>query len=156
MSRGHTPYGYRIENGAAVIHEEEAAQIRKMYKGYLGGLSLVASAAEAGITMKHSSAKRMMQNSHLLGDDFYPAIIDQETYVLGDDFYPAIIDQETYDAFEAERQRREKTLGRNKRKKKTMEARPEPTAFRMRKPVTVNTDPYKQAEYLYSLIESEV
>ena len=90
--------------------------------------------------MKHSSAKRMMQNSHLLGDDFYPAIIDQETY----------------DAFEAERQRREKTLGRNKRKKKTMEARPAPTAFRMRKPVMVNTDPYKQAEYLYSLIESEV
>ena len=129
MSRGHTPYGYRIENGTAVIHKEEAAQI-----------SLVASAAEAGITMKHSSAKRMMQNSHLLGDDFYPAIIDQETY----------------DAFEAERQRREKTLGRNKRKKKTMEARPAPTAFRMRKPVTVNTDPYKQAEYLYSLIESEV
>ena len=60
------------------------------------------------------------------------------------------------DAFEAERQRREKTLGRNKRKKKTMEARPAPTAFRMRKPVTVNTDPYKQAEYMYSLIESDV
>ena len=90
--------------------------------------------------MKHSSAKRMMQNPHLLGDDFYPAIIDQETY----------------DAFEAERQRREKILGRNTRKKKTMEARPAPTAFRMRKSVTVNTDPYKQAEYLYSLIESEV
>ena len=80
MSRGHTPYGYRIENGAAVIHEEEAAQIRKMYEGYLGGLSLVASADEAGITLRHSSAKRIMQNPHLLGDDFYPAIIDQETY----------------------------------------------------------------------------
>ena len=140
MSRGHMPYGYRIENGAAVIHEEEAAQIQKMYEGYLSGLSLIASAAKAGITMTHSSAKRMMQNPHLLGDDFYPAIIDQETY----------------DPFEAERQRREKALGRDKRKKKTMEARPAPTAFRMRKPVTVNTDPYKQAEYLYSLIESEV
>ena len=140
MSRGHTPYGYRIENGAAVIHEEEAAQIRKMYEGYLGGLSLGAAAAEAGITMTHSSAKRTMQNSHLLGDDFYPAIIDQETY----------------DAFEVERQRREQALGRDKRKKKTIKARPAPTAFRMRKSVTVNTDPYKQAEYLYSLIESEV
>ena len=140
MSRGHTPYGYRIENGAAVIHEEEAAQIQKMYEGYLGGLSLIAAADEAGITMTHSSAKRIMQNSHLLGDDFYPAIIDQETY----------------DAFEAERQRREQALGRDTRKKKTMEARPAPTAFRMRKPVMVNTDPYKQAEYLYSLIESEV
>jgi hypothetical protein len=68
MSRGHTPYGYRIENGVAVIHEEEAAQIRKMYQGYLGGLSLIASADEAGITLKHSSAKRIMQNPHLLGE----------------------------------------------------------------------------------------
>lgn len=140
MSRGHTPYGYRIENGVAVIHEEEAAQIRKMYEGYLSGLSLISSAAKAGITMKHSSAKRMMKNPHLLGDDFYPAIIDQETY----------------DAFEAERQRREKALGRNNRKKKTVEARPAPTVFRMGKPVAMSSDSYKQAEYLYSLIESEV
>lgn len=29
---GHTPYGYRIENGCAVIHEEEAAKIRKLYE----------------------------------------------------------------------------------------------------------------------------
>ena len=140
MSRGHTPYGYRIENGAAVIHEEEAAQIRKMYEGYLGGLSLIASAKEAGIAVVHSTAKRIMQNPHLLGDDYYPAIIDQETY----------------DAFEVERQRREKALGRNNKKKKKIEARPAPTAFRMRKSVKVNNDPYKQAEYLYSLIESEV
>lgn len=140
MSRGHTPYGYRIENGVAVIHEEEAAQIRKMYQEYLGGLSLIASADEAGITLNHSSAKRIMQNPHLLGDDFYPAIIDQETY----------------DAFEAERQRREKALGRNNRKKKTVEARPAPIAFRMGKPMPVSDDPYKQAEYVYSLIEREV
>lgn len=139
MRRGHTPYGYRIENGVAVICEEEAAQIRKMYEGYLGGLSLVAAAADVGLTMTHSAAKRLMQNPHLLGDDFYPAIIDREAY----------------DAFEAERQRREQALGRDKRKKKTIEARPAPTAFRMGKPVTVSSDPYKQAEYLYSLIESE-
>ena len=69
MSRGHTPYGYRIENGAAVIHEEEAAQIRKMYKGYLGGLSLVASAAEAGITMKHSSLRCFRGRASAPGED---------------------------------------------------------------------------------------
>ena len=136
MSRGHTPYGYRIENGAAVIHEEEAAQIRKMYEGYLGGLSLVASAAEAGITMKHSSAKRMMQNSHLLGDDFYPAIIDKETR-------KKII---------TESERRAAFLGRNfaPKEKKVI---PPPTRFTLTKTDIRYTDPYKQAQYIYSQIK---
>ena len=89
MGRGHTPFGYRIENGVAVVCEKEVAQIRKLYEGYLNGLSLVAAAAEAGLTLKHTSVKCIMQNPHLLGDDFYPAIIDQETY----------------DAFEAESKR---------------------------------------------------
>ena len=139
MGRGHTPFGYRIENGKAVVCEEEAAQIRKLYERYLNGLSLVATAADAGLTMKHTSVKCIMQNPHLLGDDFYPAIIERETY----------------DAFEAERKRREKALGRDKRAKKPIEARPVPTSFRMNKALSVNDDPYKQAEYIYSLIESE-
>ena len=139
MGRGHTPFGYRIENGKAVVCEEEAAQIRKLYERYLNGLSLVATAADAGLTMKHTSVKCIMQNPHLLGDDFYPAIIDQETY----------------DAFEAERKRREKALGRDKRAKRPIEARPAPTSFRMREALSVNDDPYKQAEFIYSLIESE-
>ena len=140
MSRGHTPYGYRIENGIAVVCEEQAAQIRKIYEGYLGGLSLRNAAKEAGITATHSSVKRLLQNPHYLGDDFYPAIIDQKTF----------------DAFELERLRREKALGRDNLKKKTVEARPAPTTFRMGKPVPMSDDPYKQAEYVYSLIESEV
>lgn len=139
MGRGHTPFGYRIENGKAVVCEEEAAQIRKLYERYLNGLSLVATAADAGLTMKHTSVKCIMQNPHLLGADFYPAIIDQETY----------------DAFEAERKRREKALGRDKRAKRPIEARPAPTSFRMREALSVNDDPYKQAEFIYSLIESE-
>ena len=137
---GHTPFGYRIENGVAVIDEDAAGKLRTLYANYLDGMSLKNAANEAGIETYHASAKRLLMTEHYLGDDFYPAIIDQETY----------------DAFEVERQRREQALGRDKRKKKTIEARPAPTAFRMRKSVTVNTDPYKQAEYLYSLIESEV
>ena len=139
MGRGHTPFGYRIENGVAVVCEEEAAQIRKLYEGYLNGLSLVATAAEAGLTLNHTSVKCIMQNPHLLGDDFYPAIIDQETY----------------DAFEAERKRREKALGRDKRAKRPDEVRPAPTSFWMREALSVNDDPYRQTEYIYSLIESE-
>lgn len=31
---GHTPFGYRIENGKAVIDEATAAQVRDLYKNY--------------------------------------------------------------------------------------------------------------------------
>ena len=140
MSRGHTPYGYRIENGCAVICEEEAEQIRNMYAGYLRGLSLIGAAKEVGFTMTHSSAKRVMHNRRYLGDGFYPAIIDRETF----------------DAFEEERQRRELALGRDGREKKKPRATSAPTAFRMKEAKQAFSDPYRQAEYLYSLIESEV
>lgn len=140
MSRGHTPYGYRIENGSAVIRKDQAEQIRKIYEGYLGGLSLRGAAKEAGMDATHSSVKRLLQNPHYLGDEFYPAIIDRETF----------------DAFEVERQRREQALGRDKREKKTVEAEPAPTAFRMAPAAQTFSDPYRQAEYLYSLIEREV
>ena len=37
---GHTPFGYRIENGIAIIDEPAAAKIRQLYKNYLSGMSL--------------------------------------------------------------------------------------------------------------------
>ena len=69
---GHTPYGYRIEDGKAVIDKAAATQVRELYKNYLGGLSLTNAAQEAGLDLLHSGAKRMMRNMHYLGDDFYP------------------------------------------------------------------------------------
>ena len=140
MSRGHMPYGYQIENGSVIVNEDQAARIRKIYKGYLGGLSLRGAAREAGLTLSHASVKRMMQNPHYLGDEFYPMIIDRETY----------------DAFEAERRRREKALGRDNMVRKTVETGPAPTAYRTRQAEQIFSNPYRQAEYLYSLIESEV
>lgn len=62
----HTPYGYRIENGKAVIDEEKAAQVRRLYKGYLSGLAYVSAAEDAGLTLYHTGAKKMMQNKHYL------------------------------------------------------------------------------------------
>ena len=59
---GQIPYGYRIENGAAVIIPAEAAQIRLIFP------------------MAHSTVRRMMQRKCYLGDAFYPAILDKETY----------------------------------------------------------------------------
>ena len=60
---GHTPLGYRIENGIAVIDEEAAAKVRQLYKNYLGGLSLTNAAKEAGINALHAGSKRFCKIS---------------------------------------------------------------------------------------------
>ena len=41
---GQIPYGYRIENGAAVIIPAEAAQIRLIFQNYIAGMSLQSTA----------------------------------------------------------------------------------------------------------------
>ena len=135
----HVPYGYRIENGKAVIDEEKAKQVKKIYKAYLSGLAYVPAAEAAGLKLYHTGAKKMMQNKHYLGDDYYPAIIDNETF----------------EAAEAERVKRQVKLGRvfdDKPAKVSKIA----TDFKMAKVQMKYDDPFKQAEYVYSLIESEV
>lgn len=140
MGRGHTPFGYRIENGKAVVNGAEAEQIKKIYAGYLSGLSYTEAAKRAGLERTHSSVKRMLQNRHYVGDDFYPAIIDRKTY----------------DAAEAERQRRSTALGRDHRKRQETGNEAIPVRFRMGRYTAKQKDPYEQAAYIYSLIESEV
>lgn len=76
----HTPYGYWIENGKAVIDEKASEQVRLMYRFYLDGASLCDSAGKAGISVQHGGAARMLCNSHYLGDEYYPALIDRETF----------------------------------------------------------------------------
>ena len=75
---GHTPYGYKIVNGMAVIDEIEGAAVRKLYEGYLSGLGLQAAADEAGIAVNHCQAKRMMLNKKYLGTDYYPALVSED------------------------------------------------------------------------------
>lgn len=140
MRQGHTPFGYRITEGKAVICREEAEQIRKAYTCYLSGLSLRNVAKETGLAMKHASIKRLLQNRHYLGDDYYPAVIDRETF----------------DAAEAERKRRSAALGRDDLPKKEICARAPLTRFRMANTDQLCSDPFEQAQHIYSLIESEV
>ena len=135
---GHTPFGYRIKNGKAVIDEPAAEKIRQLYQNYLSGMSMVAAAKAAGIDTYHGTVKRMMENRHYMGDDFYPAIIDVNT------FTEAML----------ERQRRAKKLGRTDRIKPPVK-KTAPTTFKLGKIKEFYDDPAKQAEYLYSLIESE-
>lgn len=103
-------------------------------------LSTESAAEVAGIKANHTEVKRMLQNVHYLGDDVYPRIID-------DDIFNAV---------QAERQRREKALGRDNIPPKE---KPVPvifTEFRMKKATKKITDPIAQAEYAYSRIEGKV
>ena len=135
----HTPYGYRIVDGKAVVDEEQATNVRAIFTDYLSGTALTAAAAKVGLKMYHGSVGRLLRNRHYLGDEFYPTIIDQEIF----------------DAVEEKRMEKSKGLGRVR---ELIEA-PKPqcsTQFRMPKVIQKYEDPFKQAEYAYSLIESEV
>lgn len=135
----HIPYGYRIENGVAVIDESQADQVRTLFNGYLSGLGLVPAAKAAGLLLFYSGAKRMLQNQHYLGDDFYPALIDIKTFTRA----------------EEERMRRARTMGRIREQSKTAPRKAE-TAFILEKITHKYDDPFRQAAYIYSLIKSEV
>ena len=57
MNKGHTPFGYRIQNGIAVVCKEEVRQIKQIYKGYLSGMSYMDAAEQVGLHMNHGSVK---------------------------------------------------------------------------------------------------
>ena len=75
----HTPYGYDIVDGKAVINEEQAEKMRALCENYLSGMSMAGAAKAAGVKASHSNIKKMMHNTRYLGDDFYPAILTFET-----------------------------------------------------------------------------
>jgi hypothetical protein len=135
----HTPYGYRIENGKAVIDTKTAEQIKTLYRAYLAGESLATAAKKAGIDSSHAGIGRILRNR----------------YYLGDKYYPAIIDQETFSAAEEERFRRASHLGRIRERKEEPRVVFFPTSFHLNEGTEQYDDPFQQAEYAYSLIESE-
>jgi hypothetical protein len=133
------PYGYKIEKGKAFVDEHQAEQVRMIFKGYLSGLAYVAAAEAVGLKLFHPGVKNILKNKRYLGDMYYPAIIDQETF----------------DRAEAERFKRQRKMGRIFTDKPVEECKPA-TKFIMPKAGKIFNDPFKQAEYVYSLIESEV
>lgn len=135
----HIPYGYRIENGLAVIDEEKAATVRELFQSYISGLALMAAAEKAGLKLYHGSVGRMLRNEKYLGDDYYPSIIDREIF----------------DKVEEIRMSRARALGRVRELKGKTECI-FPTHFSMPVVKMVYKDPFEQAAYAYSLIESEV
>ena len=135
----HIPYGYRIENGTAVIDEMAAEQVQRMFVNYLNGDSLIKAAENAGIKANHGSIKLMLQNRRYLGDGFYPPIISEETF----------------NAAAEERERRAERLGRNGyiRQEQSVNV---PVRFLFESASDYFDDPVQQAEYMYGLIKTEV
>ena len=136
---GHMPYGYRIVNGKAAVDDIAAEQVKELFSGYLAGLSLKDAAKKAGIDCYHATVSKMLQNKHYLGDEFYPPIIDEETF----------------EKARVERRKRAEKLGRIWEPKDEPKT-DYPVKFKAKSLVQKYEDPYKQAEYAYSLIESEV
>ncbi len=136
---GHTPFGYRIENGIAVIDEAAAGKLRMLYDNYLAGMALKEAASQAGIEAYHASVKRLLMTEHYLGDDFYPAIISKEIF----------------DRVQAERVKRAAALGRLDWKLKRKPPKI-PTQFSIGAITEYYDNPATQAEYVYSLLNSEV
>ena len=136
----YVPYGYTITDGVVTVDERAADQVRDFFEKYISGLSLAVAGEQAGIEKTHSSMGLILKNINYLGNDVYPAIIDKETF----------------DKAEEIRNKRAKDLGR------IVELAaftvPSPIErFKMRKSEGKLPDnPVTRAEYLYSLIESEV
>ena len=137
MRQNNTFLGYRIEDGRAVVHEKDAVKVRLLYQGYLSGLSYIDAAKAVGLELNASSVKMLMRNVRYAGDDFYPQIIDRTTF----------------DAAERERLRRCSVLGKKEGQSKEQAPGTAPQHFSFRQCLKQFRDPFRQAEYIYSLIE---
>ena len=56
-------YGYEMINGNVVINQREAGIVRQIFRNYISGMSFTMSARKAGITLSHSSVKRILLKS---------------------------------------------------------------------------------------------
>ena len=130
----HTPYGYIIVNGKAVIDEANAGRIITLYKEYVDCKSMRAAAKKAGIDKTHSMIGRFLKNEVYVGTEYYPPIIDEDIFAKAQEI-----------------------RGNNAKSQNRMGAyRPHPKAeigtFTIGKVTVQYDDPYKQAEYVYSQI----
>lgn len=133
-----TLFGYQIKNGKAFIDREKAAKVQKLFDGYISGLALRAAALEAGIDTYHGSAGRLLQNKKYVGTDYYPPIVDEEIFQKAQE----------------ERKKRAVKLGRVREAAENLPIL-SPAKFSLKSNEIIFDDPFKQAEYVYSMIESE-
>lgn len=74
------PYGYRLENGTALVDAEKADAIRRMMTLYLSGASIPAAGKAAGIALSPSALGALLGNRVYLGDEVYPPLIEEALF----------------------------------------------------------------------------
>lgn len=135
-----TPFGYVIVDGKVAVNEKQAKQVVGIFKAYIDGHALTQAAAEVGAKMTHSVVGRMLQNKKYLGTKIYPAIIDKETF----------------EAAKKERMKRAVALGRIYEQPESEERPSKKYTYHLSDVEKKYDNPFMQAEYAYSKIESEV
>ena len=134
----HTPYGYKIEKGQAVIDESIAEKVRQLFIEFLNCGSMRAAAVKVGIDKTHSVIGRLLRNEVYLGDEYYPQLID-------DELFQKVQEQRNSNA-------RSENRIRDYIKQTPV---PENIQYRIGKVQQRYENPYQQAEYAYGLIEEE-
>lgn len=76
----HIPIGYIIRGGKAAIDPEAAEKVRRLFDGYISGLSITKAKEAAGLDVCVRTANSMLERRLYLGDGYYPPIIDEETF----------------------------------------------------------------------------
>ncbi|ARD98904.1 hypothetical protein V425_01130 [Lactococcus lactis RTB018] len=135
----HIPYGYKIVDGKVEVDEENAKQVKMLFTRFLEGDSLAAANKNCSLNFTHSQVGRMLEKGEYCGDEFYPAIISTEVF----------------EQVQEERLKRAIKLGRLDKAKPTIVAEPT-TKFKMNTCTEKFSNPFEQAEYIYSQIEREV
>ncbi|NEW62314.1 hypothetical protein GMA11_07105 [Granulicatella sp. zg-ZJ] len=131
----HLPLGYKVSEGTIIVDEDTANQVRLLYHYYIEGNALEKAARMAGVLGYHGTISRILSNKKYIGHMNYPSIIDTDT-------------------FEHAQQKRKdnaKRLGRDKFQPK-QKKRVIHTSFYSKENERQYENPFKHAEYLYSLI----
>ena len=132
-------YGYKVKYGSILIKEKEAKTLRLVFRAYLDEPSLSSTIRKMNLPFNHSQLARLLRNPIYLGDDIYPAIVQ-------------------YELFEAVQEKRQEQIAKSSGRGRTKEVKPPviATTFTLRDEKEFFDDPAQEAEYRYSLIESEV
>lgn len=134
----HTPYGYIIENGQAVIDELNAERVRMLFREYIECGSMRAAAKKVGIDKTHSVIGRFLKNKVYVGTEYYPQIINEDIFAKAQEI-------------RANNAKSQNRIGAYRSHPKA-----EIGTFTIGRVAVQYDDPYKQAEYAYSQIREVV
>lgn len=130
----HTPFGYIIEDGKAVIDETNAEKVRRLFHEYMECGSMRAAAKKAGIDKTHSMIGRFLKNKVYVGTEYYPQVVDENTFAKVQEI------------------RESNARSQNRIREYKVPPKAETGTFAIGKVTKKYDDPYKQAEYAYSQI----